>query len=220
MTWRLFLAALIAVVAGPVAAADPKTCSGAAPLGFDYREYQAREWPPEAERARGDAPNVVRQDDRLQLAIDGGTFVELRDCLDGDASHSYLYDRFDDPGRFYVVRRPAPEDFSYTLVLKRTGQQFTVYGSPIWSTDKTRFIAVACSASPDRGVLQVYAAPGDSLALEAEIPLPCATHSCSARWDLQSWISVGCVPHLDPGKKPTDFVVIRSSDGSWKKFGR
>lgn len=191
------------------------------PLGAEYeRENQTKEWPEEALRFRGDLPNVARQGDRLRLAIDGGRVVQLQDCPYGDTAYQYLYERFDDPGRFYVVRTPAYEDFSYTLVAKRTGRLFTVYGAPVWASDKSRFLTVACSLLPERGALTVHAPSGEGLATEAEIALPCALESCSARWDFQSWISVSCTPRDEPGKKGTEFVVIRGNDGKWNKFGR
>ena len=43
------------------------------------------------------------------------------------------------------MRRPAYRDFAYTLVMRSTGKQYTVYGTPIWSQDKARFVTIACS---------------------------------------------------------------------------
>ncbi len=201
---------------------EAKVCvpNGAPPSQEYERENQAREWPQEAQRIRGDVPNVARQGDRLRLAIDGGKLVELQDCPYGDTAYQYLYERFDDPGRFYVVRTPAHEDFSYTLVMKRTGRLFTVYGAPVWASDKSRFLTVACSLLPERGALTVYTPSGDGLATEAEFPLPCATESCSARWDFQSWISVSCTPRDEPNKKGAEFVLMRGNNGKWNRFGR
>jgi hypothetical protein len=201
---------------------EPKACvPNGPPLGQEYeRENVTKEWPQEAQRFRGDAPNVTRRGDRLRLAIDGGRTVELQDCPYGDTAYQYLYERFDDPGRFYVVRTPAYEDFSYTLVMKRTGRLFTVYGAPVWASDKSRFLTVACSLLPERATLTIQAPSGDGLATEAEIPLPCMMESCSARWDFQSWISVSCTPRDEAGKKGTEFVVMRGNDGKWNRFGR
>lgn len=198
----------------------PKVCTGAGLSGFDYEEYQAMEWPEEARRIEADVPNVARRGDRLRLTIDGGVSIELQDCLNGDGSYGYLYERFDDPGRFYVVRTPAYEDFYYTLVMKKTGRLFVVHGTPVWSSDKSRFLAVGCSALPPRGTLTIYTPSGEGLATEAEIELPCATESCSARWDFQSWISIACTPHDDTAKKGQEFVLMRGNDGKWNRFGR
>ncbi len=225
MLVRLLCLVALLLPAGAFAQAvgeEAKAClqSGSSPSAEYERENQTKEWPQEALRFRGDVPNVGRQDDRLRLAIDGGKVVELRDCPYGDTAYQYLYERFDDPGRFYVVRTPAYEDFSYTLVMKRTGRLFTVYGAPVWASDKSRFLTVACSLLPERGTLSIHKPSDDGLAVEAEIALPCAMESCSARWDFQSWISISCTPRDEPGKKGTEFVVIRGNDGKWNRFGR
>lgn len=218
------LAALLLPVAAlaQMTGEEPKACmpNGAPPSQEYERENQTKEWPEEARRFKGDVPNVARRGDRLRLAIDGGKAVELQDCPYGDTAYQYLYERFDDPGRFYVVRTPAYEDFSYTLVMKRTGRQFTVYGAPVWASDKSRFLSVACSLLPERGTLSIYKPSDDGLAVEAEIALPCAMESCSARWDFQSWISVSCTPRDEAGKKGTEFVVLLGNDGKWNRFGR
>ena len=220
----LYLAALLlptGVFAQAMGEAAKVCVQGGVPaVSEDKRENLDKAWREEAQRFRGDVPNVVRQGDRLRLAIDGGKVVELQDCPWGDTAYQYLYERFDDPGRFYVVRTPAYEDFSYTLVMKRTGRLFTVYGAPVWASDKSRFLTVACSLLPARGALAIQAPSGDGLVTEAEIPLPCALESCSARWDLQSWISVSCTPRDEPGKKGAEFVVMRGNDGKWNRFGR
>lgn len=184
------------------------------------RKSRTENWPQEVQRLRADVPNVSRQGDRLWLAIDGGKAIELQDCPYGDTGYQYLYERYDDPGRFYVVRTPGWEDFAYTLVMKRTGRLFTVHGVPVWASDKTKFLTVACSLQPARGTLSIFAPSDDGLATEAEIELPCATESCSARWDFQSWISVACTPRGDTSKKGKEFVLMRGKDGVWNRFGR
>ena len=98
------------------------------PMTEDYeRTSRAEDWPQEAQRLRADVPNVSRREDRLWLAIDGGTAVELQDCPYGEAGYRYLYERYDDPGRFYVVRTPRHDDFAWTLVMKSFG--LAVHGS-------------------------------------------------------------------------------------------
>jgi hypothetical protein len=219
--------AFLAVLLFPVLALaqttgeEPKACarSGAPPTADYERENVDKEWPAEATRMKGQEKFVSRRRETLRLAVDGRT-VELEDCPYGDTAYQYLFERLDDSGRFYVVRTPGFEDFRYTLVMRSTGRLFTVYGAPVWAWDKTRFLTVACSLLPERATLTVHQPTGDGIATEAEIPLPCALESCSARWDFQSWITVSCTPYDDPGKKGTEFVVIRGNDGSWKKFGR
>ncbi len=221
---RLKLLVLSATIAcSPTAGAQtgegPRACVRGAPPSPEYERDSLKEWPQEAQRYKSNEQNVSRQRDRLRLALEGGKTVELVDCPYGDSAYQYLYERYDEAGRFYVIRTPAREDFSYTLVMKPTGRLFTVYGAPVWAFDKSRFLSMACSLLPPRGSLVIQAPSGEGLATEAEIPLPCETESCSARWDFQSWISVACTPR-EPGKKGTEFVVIRGNDGAWRKFGR
>ena len=52
------------------------------------------------------------------------------------------------------MRTRAHEDFSYTLVMRKTGKQATVYGTPVWAQDKSRFLTVACSLRAARIVAQ------------------------------------------------------------------
>jgi hypothetical protein len=217
----LVLSATIACspTAGAQTGEGPRACVRGAPPSPEYERDSLKEWPQEAQRYKSNEQNVSRQRDRLRLALEGGKTVELVDCPYGDNAYQYLYERYDEAGRFYVIRTPAREDFSYTLVMKPTGRLFTVYGAPVWASDKSRFLSVACSLLPPRGSLVIQAPSGEGLATEAEIPLPCETESCSARWDFQSWISVACTPR-EPGKKGTEFVVIRGNDGTWRKFGR
>ena len=167
-----------------------------------------------------DYASRAKMADRLRLAIDGGKAIELQDCPYGDAGYRYLYERYEDPGRFYVVRRSGLDDFGYALVMKRTGRLFAVHGVPVWASDKTRFLTVACSLQPSRGALSIFAPSGDGLTTEADIALPCATESCSARWDFESWISIACTPRDDTSRKGREFVLMRGKDGKWSVLPR
>lgn len=224
MLVRLLCLASLLLPYGAFAQAMGEEAKACVPNGALNPTYESEsrkiEWPQETPRLRADVPNVSRQGDRLRLAIDGGSSVELQDCPYGDAGYQYLYERYDDPGRFYVVRTPGLDDFTWTLVMKRTGRLFSVHGAPVWASDKTRFLTVACSLQPLRGTLSIFAPAGDGLATEAEIELPCATESCSARWDFESWISIACAPREDPGRKGKEFVLMRGKDGKWNRFGR
>jgi hypothetical protein len=219
--WAIFLLAWPAGAQPSGREAAPCVPGGPSPMTEEYvRTSRTEDWPQEAQRLRADVPNVSRHGDRLRLAIDGGTAVELQDCPYGDAGYRYLYERYDDPGRFYLVRTPGLDDFTWTLVMKRTGRLFTVYGAPVWASDKTRFLTVACSLEPARGTLSIHVPSGDGLATEAEFELPCATESCSARWDFQSWISIACTPRDATRRKGKEFVLMRGNDGKWSRFGR
>lgn len=194
----------------------------AGPPSPDFERYASKEWPHEAERARGNRQNVSRKADRLRLALANGV-AELVDCPRGEEAHVFLYEDYDQTGGFYVVRRPAFRDFSYTLVMRATGRQYTVYGTPIWSQDKARFVTMACSWLPPRGTLTVHAPASGGIATEAAIPLPTCldeTETCSARWDNPSWIAVTCTRSDGSSRKGSEFVVLRGSDGVWKTFGR
>jgi hypothetical protein len=216
IAWNLLAATADAQTAGEEATA---CVPGGQAMSQEYERDSIAEWPQEAQRFKRNEQMVSRQRDRLRLAVDGGKTVELVDCPYGAGAYQYLYERYDQAGRFYVIRTPALEDFSYTLVMMRTGRLFTVHGAPVWASDKSRFLTVACSLQPPRGSLVVQAPSGDGLATEAEIALPCEAESCSARWDHPSWIAVTCTPR-EAAKKGTEFVVIRGNDGTWKRFGR
>jgi hypothetical protein len=204
--------------AAQISGVETKACE---PSGAKIeRADEAQDLREEADRLRGNAQNVSRQRDRLVLKLEGGKTVELADCPYGDGAYDYLYERFDEAGPLYVVRKPAYEDFAYTLVMKRGGRLYEVYGTPIWAADKSRFATVACSLSPPRGSLTIVKPAGEGLTTEAEFPLPCETESCSVRWDFQSWASVACTPRDGSGKKGAEFVVMRGNDGTWRKFGR
>jgi hypothetical protein len=198
---------------------DPK----AGPPSADFEHYASGQWPSEAERFKANGQNVSRQGERLRLKLENGETVELADCPYGDTAHVHLYEHFDEAGRFYVVRRPAFKDLAYTLVMKATGKQFRTYGTPIWTQDKSRFLTVACSSLPPRGVLTIHVPGGGGIATAAEIPLPTCldqSETCAARWDNPSWIAVRCTRIDGSDRRGSEFVVMRTSDGVWKQFGR
>ena len=163
---------------------------------------------------------VSRQGDRLRLLLDVDKSIELADCPYGDDGYHFLFERYDPAGRFYVVRKSGQDDFSYLLVMIPTGQQVTVYGVPVWTSEKSKFLTIACSLQPPRAALVIHAPDGAALTKEAEFELPCDSESCAARWDHQSWISVTCTPRDSGGKKGKEFVLMRSNNGTWSRFGR
>lgn len=216
--------ALVCCLLAGTARAQTGVCDTTAAPSLEYERYAAEEWPQEAERTKGNRQIVSRAAGRLRLALEGVGRVELTDCPYGDAAYTYLYERYDEAGRFHVVRTPAYEDFSYTLVLRKTGKTVTVYSTPVWAQDKSRFLTVACSLMNGRGALTIHVPEDDGLRVEGEIALPCGgpePESCSARWDHAAWISVSCALLGGDGKrrKGTEFVVLRGKDG-WKRFGR
>ncbi len=210
-------------LAGTVRAQGDACDLQAGPPSPDFENYASKQWPQEIERYKGNRQNVSREEDRLRLKLEKGDTAELSDCPRGMDAHVFLYEDYDEAGRFYVVRRPAYRDFSYTLVMRATGKQYTVYGTPIWSQDKARFVTVACSWLPPRGALTIHAPASGGIATEAEIPLRTCldeTETCSARWDNPSWIAVTCTRTDGSSRKGSEFVLLRGKDGGWKKFGR
>ncbi len=179
------------------------------------------EWTEEAARLRRHEQLVTRAQQVLRLSLDGGRTLDLADCASAAPGRRYLFERYDQPGRFYVVRTEDADDFSYTLVLMASGRRETVHGMPVWASEKSRFLTVACALDPARGTLAIRAPTADGgLATEAEFPLPCERESCSARWDHESWIAVTCTPREPGGKKGSEFVLMRGNNGQWNRFGR
>ena len=178
------------------------------------------EWQDEASRLRPHASLASRAGKVLRLSLDGGRMLDLVDCAPAAPARRYLFERYDQPGRFYVVRTLEADDFYYTLVLMPSGKTETVHGSPVWAFEKSRFLTVACSLEPPRGALHIRSPAGDGLSTEAEFPLPCDRESCSARWDHEAWIAVTCTPRETGGKKGSEFVLMRSNNGQWSKLGR
>ncbi|MFO1161650.1 MAG: hypothetical protein U1E60_22620 [Reyranellaceae bacterium] len=214
--WLTVVGSLLASAAAAQMACAPSD----RPIDPYYEKDAADEWPQEAQRFKANEQMVARERDRLRLALDGGKSIELVDCPYGDAGYHYLFERYDQAARFYVVRKVAPDELSYMLVMMPTGRLFAVSGAPIWTSEKSRFLTVGCSLQPPRGALVIHAPDGAELAKEAEFELPCDSESCAARWDHQSWISVTCTPRDGGGKKGKEFVLMRSNDGKWNRYGR
>lgn len=224
MVARLLSTLAAACSLATVAHAQTDGCDAkAGPLSPDFEHYASEQWPQEAERFRRNRENVSREGDRLLLKLEKGDTVALADCPHGETAHVFLYEHYDEAGRFYVVRQPAFRDFSYMLVMRATGKQYTVYGTPIWTQDKARFLTVACSWLPPRGALTVHAPASGGIATETEIPLRTCldeTETCTARWDNPSWIAVTCTRSDGASRKGSEFVVLKGADGTWKTFGR
>ncbi len=179
------------------------------------------DWPDEAARIRRHETLVTRAQKVLRLSLDGGRTLDLVDCAPATPARRYLFERYDQPGRFYVVRTEDADDFFYTLVLMASGRSETAHGMPVWASEKSRYLTVACAIEPARGTLAIRAPTAEGgLATEAEFPLPCDRESCSARWDHESWIAVTCTPREAGGKKGSEFVLMRSNNGQWSKLGR
>ncbi|HYC65737.1 MAG TPA: hypothetical protein VEC14_13485 [Reyranellaceae bacterium] len=102
------------------------------------------------------AAQTCPQDRALALELDNRKSAVL---CSGDAKQ-YEYERLDEAGRFHIVRTAVGDDFFYTLVLKGSGEQIEVPSTPIWATDKSRFVTVGCSLQPARGEIKIQPAGG------------------------------------------------------------
>mgnify|MGYP003334193024 FL=1 len=183
-------------------------------------ENHTERWPREAAKLKGVQLNVSRDQDRLRLAIDGGRTVELQDCPYGDTGAQYLFERYDQAGPFYVLSTSQYDDHHYSLVMRQTGRVIKVFGLPIWASDRSKFLSIACVRHPEvRGELAIYTPATDGIAKEGAIELPCGEQSCAARWEGPAWISVSCRPWDDDSRKGAEFVLLHGTDG-WRKFGR
>jgi hypothetical protein len=98
----LVLCAMIAcsASAGAQTGEEPRVCVRDGAPSQDYEQDGAKEWPHEAQRFKNNEQMVSRQRDRLRLAVDGGKTVELVDCPYGAGAYQYLYERYDQAGRF------------------------------------------------------------------------------------------------------------------------
>ena len=160
------------------------------------------------------AAQTCPQDRALPLELEGRRSLVL--C---SGEKQYEYERFDEAGQFHIVRTQKGDDFFYTLVAKRGGEQTEVFSTPVWASDKSRFVTLGCSLQPARGELKIMKPAGASLATEAEFPIPCEAESCLARWTAPSWLTVICTPRGDDKAKGTEFSVLLRA-GTWAKFGR
>jgi hypothetical protein len=160
------------------------------------------------------AAQTCPQDRALPLELDGRKSAIL--C---SGEKEYEYERLDEAGRFHVVRTRKGDDFFYTLVLQSTGEQIEVPSTPIWATDKVRFVTVGCSLQPPRNAIRFIKPVGSGLQTEAEFELPCERESCLARWTGPGWLTVICTPRGDDKAKGTEFSVLLRA-GTWARFGR
>lgn len=164
------------------------------------------------------AAQTCPQDRALPLELEGRRSLVL--C---SGEKQYEYERFDEAGQFHVVRTEKGDDFFYTLVLKNGGEQIEVPSTPIWATDKARFVTLGCSLEPPRSEISILKPAGKALETEARFELPCEAQSCLARWTAPGWVSVICTPRGDDmgarDARGTEFSVLLRA-GAWAKFGR
>ena len=201
----LGLVALLAVVAGVGHAEDrplpPPECAPRyaedLPAWREWMRVLGPDWltASRAAEARriGDDPRVFRYLDRLYLAREEGEgLVTLTDCIFSNNMYRFVYDRFDDAGRFYVVAKYEYQHAYYLLISKASGTEFIAFSVPDWSPDRKRFAHGACSAMNGPDELYVVRQTEQGPRAEASIPLPCKGGQCSFAWESATAISVSC----------------------------
>ena len=225
MLARLFCFAVIllfprlALAADPQAEAPPPAC---APKDWkeveEWREWvnrsppgNAESWAKEARRI-GNTREVWRWLDRLYLAADGGKVVTLADCSFGDNLRFYLYERYDSPGSFHVVRTTYYEDHEFALVMKKTGKLFKIPALPIWSPDKTRFAYGVCDQMNAKDDIAILRPAGDGLKAEVEGHMPCGMGECKVAWESATVLAATCPKAGDQGKEHKVMRYTRSGE--------
>jgi hypothetical protein len=172
-------------------------------------------WFAEAQRMSGN-PNVWRWLDRLYLQVDGGNVVTLADCPFTDGTYTFLYERYDEAGAFYVVLTAYYEDRVYALVMKKTGRLHNVPALPVWSPDKTRFAYAACSVMNGKDDLAIMKPEGEGrLKVETENKIPCGMGDCEIVWESNTVLTVTCLQTGDQGKE-NRAVRLTLSGAQWQ----
>ena len=224
MIVRILSTIAVACSLAGAAGAQTDACdTRSGPPSSDFEFYAAEQWPQEAARYKSNGQPVSRE--AGAASPQAGQWQHRRTGRLPPRHHGsrLSVSNYDEIGRFFVVRRPAFKDFSYTLVMRRRASRSRSTARRSGRTDKSRFLTIACSWLPPRGTLTIHPREGGAITTEAEIPLPTCldeTETCSARWDNPSWIAVTCTRTDGSSRKGSEFVVMRGSDGVWKTFGR
>ncbi len=159
-------------------ARETSCAPGGRPIDPYYENDTFAEWPQEAQRFKNNAELVSRQRDRLRLTLDGGKSVELVDCPYGDDGYHFLYERYDQAGRFYVVRKSSHDDFSLPLVMMPTGQlvhRLRRAGLDVGEVEVPDHRLLTAAGAQRAG--HPRAGRRGALATEAEFELPCDTEA-------------------------------------------
>jgi hypothetical protein len=216
------LAIILVLVLGGTASAQPIVCAPQHPehLPFwhsymkTWGDWSTREHAEEVRRI-GDNPNVLRYFDHLYLVVDEGhKLTTLVDCPFNKAALFYLYEHFDEIGRFYVVQKAVHEDGPhYLLVSKEDGSSIEVLGLPVWSPAKSRFLAGSCRAGT--GTMSIIGLAQDKPRTEGTFELPCDAGDCELKWDDPSTVWAACgsgARTLRVTGKGTSWAVVPGSD--------
>jgi hypothetical protein len=208
--------------AGPVRADAEEQCVPRSPADIEswrdaLRQFDSKALAAartkEAERI-GDSADVLRNQDRLYLALGDDKLTSLTDCRFGDAIAIHLYEEYDERGGFYVVATQEYEDFVHTLVLKATGKQFRALSWPQWSPDGKRFAHGRCDALNGYDTVQILQPVDGDLQIEATIEMPCELRNCQFAWESPTSLSTTCHAAGEPAAPEAAFKLVLR-DGAW-----
>lgn len=159
------------------------------------REWARKEvWPEEAARIARSGQDVVRDDDELHVHLvpGGQAAVVFRNIWGLDPGVFYLYQTFDEVGRFHVVSAGMVDNEGHFLLISaRSGLVYRVHGVPVYSPDKTRFLAQAFNGMGCIEGVAVYRYESDKLFKEAESAMGC-DQPCAHAWSGSTEITSDC----------------------------
>jgi hypothetical protein len=217
----LVLGVLLGSMGG--ATAQPSACDMQSPaypgdfplwrylMGSYYGDHGLLQAQTEEVRRIGDNPYVVRYLDRLYLKVGGYKVATFVDCPVNKSALYYLYRHDDEIGDFYVLEKAVHEDLPhYLLVSKRDGSSIEVFGLPVWSPDKSRFVAGGCAG---RGTMSIIGLARDELRPEGKFELPCDVAECKLAWENPTTVRAACGSRtLRATGRETSWSVVPGSD--------
>ncbi|MGH8431601.1 MAG: hypothetical protein ACREUF_14490, partial [Solimonas sp.] len=168
-------------------------------------------WAEEAPRIAKER-GVWRWLDKLFIVVEGGKVTTLTDCPFSDEMYHYIYERYDEAGRFHVVRTNFYEDHVFTLVMTKTGRLIDIPGRPIWSPDKARFAYGVCDLLNGKDSLAILRPTGDGVTAELETTIPCGLGDCKLAWENVGALTATCLKSGDEGNAPKRVRYVRQGE--------
>jgi len=144
---------------------------------------------------------VWRWLERLYLAVAGDRVVSLVDCPFTDGLYRNLYEKYDETGGFHIVSVHLYEDQFYVLVIKKTGQIFSIPGLPVWSPDRARFAYGVCSLMNSQDEIAISRVSPEGLKTEIEGHMPCGMGDCEITWESNETVAATCPKAGDHGNE-------------------
>jgi hypothetical protein len=178
-------------------------------------------WGEEAERIARSGRRVIREGDELYIYLDAppqpAGAVVLRSLWTIDPAATYLYESFDDRGRFHIVRVGGSDYPTFLFISARTGliYESTGVGTPVYSPDKTRFFTAGMGGMGSCGEgFTVYRFESDKVFVDAQARIGC--EQCVHAWSGSDEIRSDC-KILRDGSRAEYRLTYR--DGTWHKTG-